>query len=76
MTFVARERAKDVKAIRAGDRQFMIDDGMVTYPRAMLHVTPECPVQIRNQINWAMAEGYVKCVAHVYGKELTLDELR
>ena len=76
MTFVTRERAKDVRAVRQGDPKFMIDDGMISYPRAMLHITPECPVQIRSQINWALAEGYLKCVAHVYGKELTLDELR
>jgi hypothetical protein len=49
---------------------------MVTYPRAMVHVTPECPINIQRDIEWAIANGYLKVVAHVYGKELTMDELR
>jgi hypothetical protein len=54
----------------------MIDDGMVSYPRAMLHVLPNCPREIRETVNWALAQGYIKPVAHVYGKELTMDALR
>ncbi len=67
---------KDVREIRQGDPKFHINDGMVIYPRAMLHVTPECPRNVRETLNWAMAQGYIKTVAHVYGKELTMDELR
>jgi hypothetical protein len=74
--FITRPKKKDVKAIRQGDPSFMIDDGMVSYPRAMLHILPNCPREIRETINWALAQGYVKPVAHVYGKELTMDAMR
>lgn len=76
MTFVVRPRSKDVKTIRQGDADFMINDGMVSYPRAMIHVLPDCPLRVRETLNWAIANGYIKSVAHVYGKELTMDLLR
>jgi hypothetical protein len=70
------KKNKDVKSIRQGDSNFMINDGMVSYPRAMLHILPNCPREIRETVNWALAQGYIKPVAHVYGKELTMDALR
>ena len=76
MVITTYKKNKDVKSIRQGDSAFMINDGMVSYPRAMLHIQPNCPREIRETINWALAQGYVKPVAHVYGKELTMDALR
>jgi len=76
MTFTARPVTRDIKAIRQGEPNFMIYDGMVAYPRAMIHIIPECPGRVREYLNWAISEGYIKCVAHVYGKEQTLDALR
>jgi hypothetical protein len=76
MTFTAYKKKKDVRSIRQGDPNFIIDDGMVAYPRAMLHILPNCPRAVQETINWALAQGYVKPVAHVYGKELTMDALR
>lgn len=76
MTFVSRPITKDIKAIRQGDPNFMINDGMVSYPRAMLHILPSCPRNVQETVNWAIAQGYIKSVAHVYGKELTMDALR
>lgn len=75
MTFVVRKQ-KDIRTVRQGDSDFTINDGMISYPRAMLHITPECPAEIRSKIMWAVNNGYIKCVAHVYGKELTMDSLR
>lgn len=65
----------EIKEIRPGDPRFMLTDGIVMYPRAMLHILPECPVHIRNEIMWAVSNGYLKCVAHVQGKELTWEAL-
>lgn len=65
----------NIEAIRQGDPRFMLTDGMVVYPRAMIHVLPECPTNIRNMLNWAIAEGYIKTVAHVRGKDLTWEAL-
>lgn len=75
MTFITKSQ-KDVRAIRQGDKDFNISDGTVLYPRAMIHVLPECPANVRHLLNWAVEEGYIKSVAHVYGKELTMDSLR
>lgn len=68
MSFVTTQHK--VHEIRQGDERFLIKDGFVTYPRAMLHVLPGCPENIRLQLNWAMAEGYIKCVANVTEREM------
>lgn len=64
-----------VKTIQPGESDFTLKDGFVTYPRAMLHITPDCPVNIRNYITWAYDEGYLKCVANVYSTEHLRDIL-
>ena len=65
----------DIKTIRQGDPNFHLTDGLVLYPRAMMHILPECPNDVRSKIMWAVNEGYLKCVAHVQGKELTWEKL-
>lgn len=65
----------DIKEIRQGDPNFMLSDGLVMYPRAMIHILPNCPRNVRETLNWAIAQGYVKTVAHVQGKELTWESL-
>lgn len=74
--FTSHMKTREVKEIRQGDDKFMLNDGLVMYPRAMIHILPECPRNVRETLNWAISQGYVKTVAHVYGKELTLDRLR
>lgn len=69
-------KKRDVRTVRQGDPNFMINDGMVSYPRAILHILPNCPREVRETVNWALAQGYIKPVAHVYGKEITMDSLR
>ena len=68
-------KTREITAVRQGDPNWMLTDGFVTYPRAMLHILPNCPQNIRETINWALAQGYVKPVAHVQGKELTWQTL-
>ncbi len=53
----------------------MLSDGLMLIPRAMIHILPECPHNIREMLNWAIAEGYIKTVAHVQGKELTWEAM-
>jgi hypothetical protein len=65
----------DIRAIRQGEPNFMLDDGMVMYPRAMIHILPECPTHVRQHIQWAITNNYLKTVAYVQGKELTWEEL-
>lgn len=73
--FVTNSKSRDIKTIRQGDPDFHLSDGIVLYPRAMIHITPDCPTRWREYIELAMAEGYIKCVAHVQGKELTWEQL-
>jgi len=68
-------KQRDIRTVRQGDPQFILTDGFVQYPRAMIHILPECPRNVRETLNWAVAQGYVKCVAHVQGKELTWQNL-
>lgn len=65
----------EIKTIRQGDPNFHLTDGLIMYPRAMIHVTPECPHNVREMLNWAISQGYVKTVAHVQGKELMWETL-
>jgi hypothetical protein len=65
----------EVKTIRQGDPDFHFTDGMVTYPRAMLHVLPDCPHSIAAAISIATNKGWLKCVAHVPGKQITWEKL-
>ena len=75
MVSLAQFKKREMKEVRQGDEGFMLYDGIVAYPRAMVHILPECPSNVREMINWAIAEGYLKTVAHVQGKELTWQNL-
>lgn len=67
MTFT--EHKSQVHSIRQDDPEFKIADGFAVYPRAMVHILPECPRDLRNQINFAIAKGYVKMVANITERE-------
>jgi hypothetical protein len=73
--FINTAKQRDIRTVRQGEPGWMLNDGFVSYPRAMLHILPSCPQHIRDNINWAVAQGHVKPVAHVQGKELTWQEL-
>jgi len=75
MIDVTYSKKREIKQIRQGDPNFTITDGFMTYPRAMLHVLPECPHHIAQAISTASKNGWLKCVANVQGKELTWQEL-
>jgi hypothetical protein len=67
---IITEHQSQVRTIRSGDPNFMINDGFVTTPRAMLHVLPECPNYVRDIIQTASAQGWIKSVANVTEREL------
>ncbi len=75
MFTINHQSKREIKTVRQGDKNFMLTDGFVSYPRAMLHILPECPSHIRQNIEWAHANGYIKMVAHVQGKELSWEAL-
>jgi hypothetical protein len=54
----------------------MINDGLVLCPRAGFEINEHCPREYRQIIAACIDQGWLKPVAHVYGKELTMDALR
>jgi hypothetical protein len=54
----------------------MLDDGIVTCPRAGFEISQRCPENYRSLIQECINHGWLKPVAHVYGKELTMDAMR
>jgi hypothetical protein len=69
-------RTTKVRTIRQGDPKFMLNDGIVTCPRAGFEISQRCPENYRSLIQECINHGWLKPVAHVYGKELTMDAMR
>jgi len=65
-----------IKTIRQGDPTFTLTDGFVTCPRAGFEISQSCPAEYKSIFVTAINAGWIKPVAHVYGKELTMDALR
>jgi hypothetical protein len=74
MNITAKESR--IRTIRQGDPKFMLTDGVVTCPRAGFEISNNCPAEYKNIFITAINAGWLKPVAHVYGKELTMDALR
>ena len=74
MNIVARQ--SNIKTIRQGDPKFTLTDGFVTCPRAGFEISNNCPAEYKSIFITAIKAGWLKPVAHVYGKELTMDALR
>ena len=71
-------KAKESKivTIRPGDPKFMLTDGFKQCPRAGFEISQSCPAEYKSIFVTAINAGWLKPVAHVYGKELTMDALR
>ena len=67
MTFT--EHKSQIHSIRQNDPEFKIVDGLTVYPRAMVHILPQCPMEVRDHINFALAKGYLQLVAHITERE-------
>lgn len=65
-----------ISTIKQGDAKFMLSDGMVVCPRAGFEINQQCPREYKMIISECINNGWLKPVAHVYGKELTMDALR
>lgn len=51
-------------------------DGISLVPRAMLHVTPECPHHIAEAISIASKNGWLQSVANLRDTEYTMELLK
>jgi hypothetical protein len=65
-----------INTVKQGDPKFMLHDGMVVCPRAGFEINQQCPREYKLIIAECINNGWLKPVAHVYGKELTMDALR
>ena len=66
----------NIRTIRQGDPKFTIKDGFVISPRAGFEINQLCPREYKLIISECINNGWLKPVAHVYGKELTMDAMR
>ena len=66
----------NISTIKQGDTKFMLTDGLVVCPRARFEINQQCPREYKLIIAECINHGWLKPVAHVYGKELTLDAMR
>jgi len=70
------ERKSKIRTVRQGDSQFMLKDDILACPRAGFEIAQQCPREYKLIIAECINNGWLKPVAHVYGKELTMDALR
>lgn len=66
----------NIKTIRPGDSRWLLNDGFVMAPRAGLEISIQCPMEYFAILQTAIDNSWITPVAHVYGKELTMDALR
>jgi hypothetical protein len=66
----------NIRTIRQGDPKFTLTNGFMTCPRAGFEISQSCPAEYKSIFITAINAGWLKPVAHVYGKELTMDAMR
>ena len=69
-------KTTNIRTIRQGDAKFMLRDGLMICPRAGFEINEKCPREYKLIVAECINNGWIKPVAHVYGKELTMDALR
>lgn len=67
---------RKITTLRKDDPRFMIQDTFVMVPRAGFEINSKCPREYKLILQECINNGWLTPVAHVYGKELTLDALR
>ncbi len=65
-----------ISTIKQGDAKFMLQDGIVVCPRAGFEINQQCPKEYKLIIAECINNGWLKPVAHIYSKEITMDALR
>lgn len=59
-----------VHSIKMGDRNYMIEDGIMQCPRAGIEISDDCPTSWKEVIVKAYNAGYLKPFANVTEREL------
>jgi len=63
------------RRIYRGQADFHIIDGVKMVPRAEVVVLEQCPNNIRDMVNYAIAKGWIQPVATVRDDELVWEKL-
>jgi len=64
-------------SIYRGQEDFTFSpDGITVVPRAHVEILEQCPREIRDTINWALAKGWLQPVANMRDTEYTMELLR
>lgn len=63
------------RRIYRGQADFTMLDGVKLVPRAEVIVLEQCPANMRDMINYAIAKGWIQPVANVRDEELVWDKL-
>ena len=58
-----------------GEPGFSMVDGVRLVPRAEIVVLEQCPANLRDMLQYAIAKGYVQPVANVRDEELVWEKL-
>jgi len=75
MTTKFSQQVSRVKTIRQGEADFMLQDGIVSCPRAGFEISKSCPKEWRQILMQAIDFDWIKPVAHVMDSELMWDRL-
>lgn len=63
------------RAVRPGDKKFIMQDGLMTISRAGFEVNPECPAEYKQVILTCIHYGWLKPIAYVKDNELFWEEI-
>lgn len=73
MTFTVHKST--TRRIYRGQAGFNMTDGVKLVPRAEIEILEQCPTNLRGQLEWAIAKGWVQPVANVRDEELVWEKL-
>jgi len=73
MTYTVQKST--TKRLFRGQPGFDMRDGLRLVPRAEVVVLKECPTNMVDMINYAIAKGYIQPVANVRDEELVWEKL-
>lgn len=70
------ERKSSIKAIRKGDKKWIITDGHMVSPRAGFEIATHCYPEYTQIIQECIANGWLKPVAYMKEEELMWETLQ
>lgn len=75
--FNINESKSGYVSLYKGQRDFTFSpDGLMLVPRASVMILEQCPHDVRDMINYALAKGWLQPVANMRDSEYTVELLR